>query len=492
MSRSRALVALAALALLWVTLRSAWISDDAFITLRHLEHLALGHGLRFNVAERVQGFTHPLWALALLPGHLLTRDPFHGPLVLSVVASMGAAAWLVRQATTPLHAVAGLLVLASSKAYVDFSTSGLENPLTHLLLAAFVAAAHRRADPALLSSLAGLLLLNRLDTLLLVAPALALLLWDRRGAGGWRWTAGLVPLVAWHGFALVYYGMPLPNTAYAKLGHGLPRAELLQGGLHWLQWAARTDPASLLALCLAVPLWVRAAPLGRALGLGTLAYVAYVVWIGGDFMGDRFLSAPVLLAALAVARSDLSVRPLAALAVAVCGLSVATPYSPWRAGPAYVKAPPQHGIVDERGYYWPGNGWWSVAEGPRPAHPFAATGRRMAERGVTRAVKATAGMVGYYGGPDLHLVDPLGLTDPLLARLPARSDHHHRVGHYRRAVPDGYGARGDTAAPTLRDPALQAFHDDLALIVRGPLLAPERWERIWALHTGQLSAPRVP
>ncbi len=476
-ARWLALGAFAALA--WVTLRCAWMSDDAFITLRHIEHLMLGHGLRFNVAERVASYTHPLWMLLLLPGHALTRDPFYAPLALSGLVSAGAAAVVVRTSSTWAGAAAALLVLASSKAYVDFSTSGLENPLTHLLLALFVHGLSRDAPAPRQSLLGAALLLTRLDTLLLVAPALAWRGWQHPSRG-WLW--GLLPLTGWHLGALVYYGVPLPNTAYAKLGHGLPRDELVGAGLRWLEWALWTDPATLLALCLAVPIWLAGDGRTRSVGLGAALYVAYVVWIGGDFMGDRFLSAPTLLAAFAIASHPLRF----AAAGLVVALSVLTPHSPWRAGPGYTKAPPRHGVVDERGYYWPGMGLWSTASGPRPAHPFARTGERLQRQEVRRAVKATAGMVGYYGGPQLHLVDPLGLTDPFLARLPARYDPDWRVGHYRRVVPRGYGAAADTDAITLDDPELQALYDTLALVHRGPLWSKERWQAIVALQLGRI------
>jgi hypothetical protein len=69
---------------------------------------------------------------------------------------------------------------------------------------------------------AALIMLNRLDAGLLVLPALAV----AAMAGAWRATvraaaAGLAPLAAWHVFSLVYYGVPFPNTAYAKLQTGI-------------------------------------------------------------------------------------------------------------------------------------------------------------------------------------------------------------------------------------------------------------------------------
>jgi hypothetical protein len=153
------------------------------------------------------------------------------------------------------------------------------------------------------------------------------------------------------------------------------------------------------------------------LAAGPLLYVAYVVWVGGDFMGDRFLSAPVLLLVLPVAH--LPRRPLAAITVVGLLASLASPWSPWRSGRDYTKAPPRNGIVDERGYYWQGAGWLSAAPGRRPAHAFARTGERIGDAGKDHVMKATAGLVGYYAGPDTHVVDPLGLTDPLLASPPS-------------------------------------------------------------------------
>jgi arabinofuranosyltransferase len=46
-------------------LRTAWISDDALITTRTVLNLLGGYGASFNIDERVQAYTHPLWFLIL-------------------------------------------------------------------------------------------------------------------------------------------------------------------------------------------------------------------------------------------------------------------------------------------------------------------------------------------------------------------------------------------------------------------------------------------
>src|SRR6266540_4786267 len=65
--------------LFWIILQNAWISDDAYITFRVIENFIAGYGPNFNIGERVQVFTHPLW-MVLLAGeyyifrHLLFLD----------------------------------------------------------------------------------------------------------------------------------------------------------------------------------------------------------------------------------------------------------------------------------------------------------------------------------------------------------------------------------------------------------------------------------
>ena len=47
----------------WLVIRTSWVGDDAVITFRSLENFLHGYGPVFNIGERVQTFTHPLWFL---------------------------------------------------------------------------------------------------------------------------------------------------------------------------------------------------------------------------------------------------------------------------------------------------------------------------------------------------------------------------------------------------------------------------------------------
>src|SRR5512145_1366375 len=69
-------------------IRTSWVSDDAFITLRVVDNAVHGFGPRWNVDERVQAFTHPLWFLVLTAAYAVTREPYLTTTVLCWLASL--------------------------------------------------------------------------------------------------------------------------------------------------------------------------------------------------------------------------------------------------------------------------------------------------------------------------------------------------------------------------------------------------------------------
>ena len=122
----------AALAIfLLVLVRTAWVAEDAFINFRTIDNFLHGYGLRWNVAERVQTFTDPLWVLIVAEGSAVTGEFYDTTLVLSFAFTIAALLVYVRGAGSGYAAAAGIVLLTTSKAFVDFSTSGLEGPLVH-------------------------------------------------------------------------------------------------------------------------------------------------------------------------------------------------------------------------------------------------------------------------------------------------------------------------------------------------------------------------
>src|SRR6476659_2026752 len=86
-ARRTALVSALVIGYALLVYRTAWMSDDAFISARTVYNVLHGYGLRWNVDERVQTFTHPLWMMALIAAHALTHEPFYSTLYLSLLVS---------------------------------------------------------------------------------------------------------------------------------------------------------------------------------------------------------------------------------------------------------------------------------------------------------------------------------------------------------------------------------------------------------------------
>jgi arabinofuranosyltransferase len=504
-----------------LVLRAAWLCDDAYITFRTVDNLARGLGATWNPGERVQVFTHPLWMLLLSAGRLVTGELYFTSLALSVLLSVLAVFLLAtRVASYGTGAALALILLSTSKAFVDYSTSGLEGPLAHLCivlvaLAWFTGGTGPRSA-FLLALPAGCLLATRPDGLPLILPMLALGLWERRA----HWRAALVgflPLLTWEMFALLYYGFPFPNTAYAKLSHGLPRGELLVQGLAYLGNSLRLDPITLVTTAGGVAVAVvRRERAFVALGVGVLLQLAYVVWIGGDFMSGRFLTGPLLLAVVVLARLEWSGKSTLVAAVAAVALALLLPHSPLRAPTHYgddVDSPWDHiderGITDERAYWFHYTGLFSRKRtDPNERHVTRGypVSKELLEPGRHVSISHNMGYAPFFAGPEVHWIDDAGLADPLLARLPIYADGAllapelnafrqlpWRIAHFRRALPDGYQATIESGRNQLTSPGLAELYDALALVTRGDLWSSERLVTILRLNlTGGPGRPPRP
>jgi len=491
-----AVTALATLLFLAVLVRTAWLSDDALITLRSVLNVTHGFGLRYNIVERVQTFTHPLWLGILTAAYYLTSNVYFAAFLASVLLSV-LAFWLaLTRAVSAWQAAVVVIVLFFSRAFVDFSTSGLENPLSYVLLALFVGVFARTETGTApqraltrLWTIASLLYLTRPDEVLLVAPMLALASWRLRAQSGVLRPAlvGLLPALGWTIFAIVYYGFPFPNTAYAKLAMGIAPGELWMQGVLYLVDSFDRDPLTLTAIGFAVLLAVlqkRAAAIALAAGL-----VLYVVSIAGDFMAGRFLAVPLfgavlLIGSLVEGRGPAWVAVAAGLLVAGSAGTHLPLFSNSAFGDRGNKA---SGIIDERGVYFHDKSLVTAKRATfrEPEWPYAS------QPAPPLRVLPTCGLMGTAGldlGPYTHLLDECALADPLLAHLPSIYNSEWRTGHYRRLIPEGYRETLESGTNVIRDRGLHDYYDHLSVVTRSDrLLSRQRWRDILALHTGRYS-----
>lgn len=516
---------LAVLLIAIVTIRVAWISDDALITLRTALNITHNWGPGFNATESVQAYTHPLWFLLWVWVGSWTNQWMLGIITLSVVLVALASWLLVRQAATlsRLIVVTGLLLL--SNAFIDFTTSGLENPLSYAGLAVLISLSLRRVEdldvptwwPILIGLTAAAVFLTRMDLAALMVIPLVWLLWTFRrnirvvalGIG-----AMVLPLLVWFVWTYLTYAALVPNTFAAKTNAQIPRSEFIVQGLRYLWVSFENDPVTLIGLAIGIGVGITFGPRGlRSWALGALAYVAYVVWIGGDFMGGRFLAVPFFVSIFVFAASPLTgkqaaeeAQPGTALAASLAAVallvgatyisgaqttSLASPTAPrWE-----VDQNLNAGIVDARGSsVQDGDGLKGMIDklslaftDPDIAPIGDGTGLGRDLRSLDKAARnwptnngyftnpsevgvfcGYLGNIGIATGPITHLIDSCALTDRFLAdRDFAPSEPFGwKPGHFHRGIPEGY-----VEAVAVGDP-LELRHPAEALALR------DLWEQI--------------
>ena len=494
-------------------IKTAWVGDDAFISFRPLDNLLNGYGLRWNIHERVQVYTDPLWLVLVFICYAVTGEIFVTTIVLSIVVSLSAVLLLVtRIRATYAAALAGLAALISSRAFVDYTTSGLENALNYLLVAVFCAVLFRQ--PVGLRQLRWLILVaslgvaNRLDTALLFAPAIgyvAWVLWRRENVS----IATLakiaaiysVPVTGWLLFSLIYFGYLFPNTYYAKLYTALPKDELLVQGILYYFNSLDNDPLTLLAIGFALALTLASRkPLVVACAVGICLYLLYIIKIGGDFMSGRFFSVPLFFAMALLVQLQLPRRVWFTLALVFVGIGLLARHpvilsdETFAAGTVWDLSGQlnpnsvidHRGIADERAAYYPTAGLLPVLkhDGAMPTIKWVAEGLEARARGPHIAVSGAPGFYGFYAGPEVRVLDYYALGDPLLSKLPTSKRDGWRVGHYPRAIPDGYLESIQSGTNRIQNPKIRELYRVTKILAEGPIWSGERLKEIAKMNLG--------
>jgi arabinofuranosyltransferase len=419
------------------------VVDDGFIHLRVVHQLVAGHGPVFNIGERVEASTSPLWVYVLAVVDLIT--PFRLEwiavvlgLTLTVLALITAAAGarllLANGGHRGVVVPVGLAVMAALPPTWTYTTSGLEGGLVLAWLGACLLllarwARHGDGVPAPTAVVIGLGPLIRPELALLTVLFLGVVMIGGASSATVRDRLRILGLalalpVLYQIFRMGYYGSPVPNPAVAKEAS---RAWWDQGwgyfrdimDPYWL-WV----PLGLLAVGGYVPLLRdlgrsgnrRSLLVAGAFGIGGIVHATYIVRVGGDFMPARLLL-PSLFAFLA----PLAVVPLRrpyALSAAVlpwalvCGLSLRswaddnTPYRQFVTVEDFAWGEGQGASA-----FFTGHGFYHSSErfDARPA------------RGRQASVAAFGiGLPAYGLGNDVYIIDLLGLADPFTARLELR------------------------------------------------------------------------
>ena len=232
------------IALIIVIILNAWLCDDAYISFRVIKNFVNGYGLRWNIFERVQVFTNPLMVLLLIPFYTLTHEIYYTAIFFNIITvSIALYILLFKIAKNNYSATFITIAMLCSRSFIGFSTSGLENSLTFLLLSIFFYVLFKKEeyfkkDILTLSFIGSLILLNRMDSVLLIIPSFLYILKKRnKNINFFKFALyfliGMIPFIMWELFAIIYYGFFFPNTYFAKLTTGISKWEYIKNGLKY-------------------------------------------------------------------------------------------------------------------------------------------------------------------------------------------------------------------------------------------------------------------
>lgn len=438
---SRLAPALAAAAVMalgaWMWSLNQVAYDDSYIAYQYAQNWVDGNGIVFNVGERVEGFSDPLWVALSALVIALGFDPYVAMSsvgVASYLAAIGMITFAAGRRARPLGLAGlglvpalGCLILPDGLAAM--SGSGLETSFVALCLVS-LGLLCLLPDGAWLSRVFGsglplLAVMTRLDAMIgLVAIVMTDATRFMRGEGDdlarararilWRVVPSVVGLILLFGFRRFYYGEWMPNPYFAK---GADEWHFAAGIAYLVTFAKSTwQLFPLLAFGAFGALVGHTRGVRRLCTYGlliALGYALYTTKVGGDFMHYRFAWAPYLCltAGGLVGLVELARRQPAAASVMALALGLLS------LNPAVLEDDYAMQSLEEM-------------------HAYTELGREVGpalrEHLPAGTIISTTlvGTISYYSG--LHVVDQWGLNDYEVAR--SEGLPRFQRGHYKSAT----------------------------------------------------------
>lgn len=306
-------------------IRRTWVGEDAFIFFRYVDNLVNGHGLVFNIGERVEGFTSPLWVFFLAGIRLATNFELRqiSIFVGLFLSTLSILIILFFDNSKKLFLPIGVILLIANSAFRDFATSGFETSLTYILLTALailVKKNHIWKNPLYIGILSSLLVLNRPESLLFVFYIFIVLCINgiiliRTKASSIKTVINklvyfLLPVILLVGgyqiFRMGYFASMLPNTFYAKKGGDFYMTQ----GVFYLKDFVSAYWFSFAIIFLGITILIRSRfpfKVSKIFFDGeihvfimSLLPLLYVLYSGGDYMHGRSLLMTYLLICIAI------------------------------------------------------------------------------------------------------------------------------------------------------------------------------------------------
>ncbi len=442
---------------IFLIIKFAWMSEDALITLRHVDNFLSGHGAVFNPGERVEGYTHTLW-FWLITLLRFIGIPAKGALVIPGVVFSSVALYLLffvlwrKKDGKPVVNLGGAVLIGMSS-FIDFGTSGLESSLSYLFLiifSIFLSGEKWKENPFLFGLMVTLMTFTRPDFGIFLIFGLFFYLFQyfKKNADLrkllWFISSPAILLGIYEIFRMGYYGAIFPNPFYAKSGS----SSYFSQGFFYLGDLLKGSAFPLILLLIILMIFLRRSDNDYKNRLWILSagmlYALFVIRGGGDFMHGRFLLPAVILITVSSSgafdnyfdRSKLMMISAVLLSISLLFISLLVIPVQKKGGKNY-----NHGIADERFAFY-GNKVFPLEQIARDDHIFmwktiGNNYRFLTEKAKKRIKIAyhTVGFIGYYSGQRVNVLDRLGLTDPVVARR--KIEKRGRPGH-EKSSPFGY------------------------------------------------------
>ena len=446
----------------------------------------------WNWGERTQVFTHPAWFLLLSVAHVLSGGLFepnilkYSFLFLSLSLCLGAI-WLFFLGLRGLQkgvVVVFFLCLLGSQAFIDYTSSGLENPLSYFLVTLIAYRFFSDRCDGFFFLLCALLFLTRMDYALLLLP-LCFYAWRSCGYKISVVFFASSLCLSWLVFATWYFGHPLPNTFLAKTNIDASLMTFVKQGLFYYARTLTQDPVTLFVmLCVVVACCydvLRNRRLSRhaAAAGGVVLYGLYVLWIGGDFMQGRFFSIPFVMSlfcgSLYLKKTNFHLeflhfprhRPFVSMVLLLMVMSscvsIAQRFKESFVLEKSLRYRNYHGVVNERRFQGRGWGWGVDFQSYQDSAPSLVR------------LECCPGAVSLASNGSEYIIDNISLGSPYLSRIPAQWS---RVGHAGCRIPTDMEAWVVGASDALPDPHVNAFFSDIREVVRGDLFSWDRMKKI--------------
>ena len=492
----------------------AWQSDDAYHGYVMAKHLVEGDGFVYNIGQRASASTAPLFTLIIALGYFITREMFFTSLFICVAFS-AVAYYIVtyKICKNVQQVVVSFFALIGSASFVSYTTSGLENSFLFFLVALFLKiyfssekyTARQMLYMALIFSAVAM---SRMDAVLYLIPAICYVFLVKRRDTSFMQAVGigllgLLPFILWEVFSVFYFGFPVPNTAYVKLGTDIAKIEFIKKGIWYTIFTFLND-----AIVLIVPaMYVVISIISKRakylyISAGIIIYGAYVIYIGGDFMMGRHFTVMLIIATASIieltnktSAQDLRKAALynkAFTIVIAMGIVYAVTFVPnigiqYLAGGRYASL-----ISDERAYYTGTTGLYSnirsLIKDKRlcieDTWNYDSTNEIREAKIRGNITENSPGILVYYNS-DLYLNDTYALGDPFLSKLPAIRQENWRVGHLRRKCPEGYRESVWTHENQIENNDLAKYYDIIIYMTEGDLFDMERIKTVINWNLGK-------